>query len=547
MKWIVSGCSLVVILGTATAQGTDVSEQYLMSHVRFLASGLLEGRGTGQTGDLVAEAYIQAIFEQAGLEPLPALNDFGQDFFVLESELDREKTTLGVVGGGKMDYFHVDREVFLLLRGHSDRTIEAPVVFAGFGITAPEYDYDDYAGIDVKGKVVLVLNNEPGGQSNGDRFRGRAPTRYSFPKAKEEIARRNGAVGIIIVSDAAYGGPDIDVTMVKRYSRDLELPHIGLEDEQEQIPLFFAAKPVAGAIVEGTDIDLVERQERIDGKMKPASADIPGKQVSMNIRLSSVVEKRVRNVIGYLEGGDPSLKHEFVLVSAHHDHLGMDKDGTIYYGADDNASGVAGLLETARILADGIDRLGRSLLFVSFCGEERGLLGSKYLIHHLPIPFENLRVMVNLDMIGRNNMDKAENDNMFIVFTSAQTPSLERTVRSEAKMLDLDVRVAPYVRFRGASDHTVFHDRGIPVVFYFTGFHSDYDRPTDTADKIISSKLVKVVSHLSRLVVALSTDSNINLEFDRAITVEPKKDFFENPYTARAGHKKETRSQTGGD
>ncbi|NIM20228.1 MAG: M20/M25/M40 family metallo-hydrolase [Candidatus Latescibacteria bacterium] len=523
--------------------GVDVSEQALMAHVHFLTSDHLEGRRAARAGDLVTEEYVRSIFVQAGLKPLPGLGDYRQEIVAIEATMDRQGTSLGVVRDEEVPYFRVDREVFCLLNGRSDLNIRAPLVFAGFGITAPEYEYDDYAGIDVEGKVVLVLNNEPGDTSDGDKFRGRAPTRYSFPKMKEEIARRHGAVGMIIVNNAASGHPDLDVSVPKRYGRELREPYFGLEVDEERIPIFFATKPVVDAMLGGTNVDIIERQERIDKRMKPVSASVQGREVILNVQIASVERKEIANIIGYLEGGDAALKHEFIVIGAHHDHLGVGEDGAIFYGADDNASGTAGLLESARILAGEAGRLKRSILFVSFCAEERGLLGSKYFIMQPPISEESLCVMINMDMIGRNNMDKTENENMFIVFTSAQTPALERAVRSEAKALDLDVRVAPYVRFRGASDHSLFHNRGIPVVFYFSGFHKDYNRSTDTIDKIVPNKIVKVVSHLCRFAEALSEDRGIDLKFDRAITVEPEKDPFENPYSVRASRQEEDRSQ----
>jgi hypothetical protein len=520
--------------GFSPVRAAEVSEAALMSHVRFIASELFEGRLAGQNGDVLAERYIQALYEQTGLQPLPALDDFRQGFTINETSLDRDKTYLGLKAKGKTTFFKLDREVFYLVQRTSDITISAPVVFAGFGITAPEYDYDDYAGIDVEGKIVLILSGEPGGPDRSDKFRGRAPTRHSFARAKEAAARSHGAAGVVLVT--AGEGPDYDQSLPRRYAREMAQPYFSLEGEEAKIPVFYATRPVARAILEGSGIDPNQRRDNINQQIKPASSAVTGKEVVLNVRLASVTGKSVANVIGYLEGSDPALKEEFIVVAAHHDHLGRGAGGEVYYGADDNASGVAGLLEIARIFGTGGDRLSRSLLFVSFCAEEQGLLGDKYFADHLPIPREAVRVLINLDMIGRNNMDKAENGNMFIVFTSAQTPALEKIVRSEAKALDQDVRVAPYVRFHGNSDHIVFHDQRVPVIYYFSGFHSDYSRPTDTTDRIIPSKIVKVVEHLYRLVTVLAADGEIDLDFDNTITVEPEKDEFENPYARpRAG------------
>ena len=528
------GLSLVLLVywgaaaGFTAVRAGEVSEAALMSHVRFLAGDLFEGRLAGAAGDLLAERYIEALYEQTGLKPLPALDGFRQVFIINESSLDPENTYLGLKAGGLTTLFKLGREVFYLVERTADITLSAPVVFAGFGISAPEYSYDDYAGLEVEGKIVLVLDGEPGGPERSDIFRGGAPTRHAFARAKEAAARGRGAVGLVLVR--AGDEPDYDETLPRMYAREMAQPYFSLPGEPEKIPVFYATRPVGRAILEGSGIDIDRRLAQINQQLSPASSPVDGREVVLGVRLASVTAQEVANVAGYLEGADPFLKNEFIVVAAHHDHLGRGVGGEIYHGADDNASGVAGLLETARIFGAGSDPPGRSLLFVSFCAEEQGLLGARYFADHLPVPRAAVRTLINLDMIGRNNMDKPENENMFIVYTSAQTPVLEKLVRSKAEALDLDVRVAPYLRFHGSSDHVVFHDQGVPVVFYFSGFHSDYSRPTDTADRILPSKIARVVEHLHRLVAVLGRDGGIDLSFDDTITVEPKKDEYENPF-----------------
>lgn len=522
---------LCLVLPFSSGSAGEVSEGNLMSHVRFLASEGLQGRRAGELGDKVAESYVQAVFEQLNLEPIPALGDYRQQLIALESTLDRDNTLLVITDETQSHYFPIDQDIFYILNRHSDLDIEAPLVFAGFGITAPEYGYDDYSGLDVEGKIALVLDNEPGDNSGGDAFRGRAPTRHSFAATKERVARKNGAVGVIVVNNAASGHPDLDVTLPRRYRREMEQPFFGVEQQDDRIPVFHATQALVGKIMDLTAVDLIEVQKRIDKNMKPASRSLPGVRARMSVRLARVEEKKTANIIAYLEGGDEALREEFIVIGAHHDHLGSLADGTIYFGADDNASGTAGLLESARLLALQTGELGRSVLFVSFCAEELGLVGSKYFIEHLPVPREKIRLLINMDMIGRNNMDKVENSKMFIAFPSAQTPALAEILRTEAKELDIDVRVAPYVRFHGASDHVVFHDQGIPVIHYFGGFHSDYSSTEDTVYRINSGKMALVVEHLCRVAAAVCNDAAVNLEFDGSITEEPAKDSFENPYS----------------
>ncbi|MBI4720372.1 MAG: M28 family peptidase [Chitinivibrionia bacterium] len=516
---------LLIAIGVSRADTGAVSESRLISHVRFLASGEMEGRELCERGDALAERYVQSQFERAGLKPPPGLADYRQPFTVLRSELDRENTCVVVENGAERHTFRVDREVLYSHTGFSDLAVRAEVVFAGFGITAPEYGYDDYAGMDVRGSIVLVFNHEPGETGSGEFFKGRAPTRYSNPQVKAEIARDRGAVGMIIVSDAANHAEDIDELIRRRRGSSIEKPYYGLAEHGEELPIFYATRPVSEALLEGTSIDLLNIQKGIDAGMKPASKRIPGRHVELNVRLKSVERRTAANIVGMIEGADPGLTGEFIVVAAHHDHEGVGEGGSVYCGADDNASGTAGLLETM----EAVERaaLGRSILFVSLCGEEKGMLGAAYFVKHPPVA--HIRAAVNLDMIGRNNMNKDENKNMFMVFTSAQTPVLEKLVRA-GRAGEMDVRVAPYLRFTGASDHMVFHQEGIPVVFYFSGFHDDYHTVKDTADKILPGKMAMIVRHLCGLLPALSTVDGAELLFDRSITAEPPKDEFERPY-----------------
>lgn len=501
-----------------------------MSHVRFLASDLLEGREAGGRGDALAEGYVASVFTQVGLSPVEGLSDYRQTFTVLRCELDREGTFLALEQKGRTRIFRLGREVFCSLNNHGDVRVEAPVVFVGYGITAPEYGYDDYAGVDVRGKVVLVLNHEPAEKGEGKKFKGRAPTRYMNPRTKVKIAREHGALAVVVVNDKLNGHPDLDVTLPQRYGEMLARPYLCLLGQQPELPLFYATEEVAEIITEDTGVDVWQRQARIDRRLKPASSILPGKKVVLEVKLAKVERKQIANVIGVVKGRDERLAHEFIVVGAHHDHLGFDSQGRVYTGADDNASGTAGLLEAARLLNNGGKRPARSVLFVSFCGEEKGLLGSSYFISHPPVPLRSIRAMIDLDMIGRNNMDKDENARMFIVFTSAQTPYLGKVARSVASAQSVDLRLAPHLSFRGASDHANFHRTGIPVMFYFSGYHGDYHEVTDRVDKIAPAKMEEVVRHLAEVVRKLAEAPEEKLSFDRSITEEPEKDRFERPY-----------------
>ncbi|MFH1755157.1 MAG: PA domain-containing protein, partial [Candidatus Latescibacterota bacterium] len=321
---------LLLTVPFSNAMAADVSERYLMSHVRFLTCEALQGRRAAGAGDRITEAYIRAEYERSGILPLPSLGDYRQEFTALETTLDKDSTHLLITHGEQSSRYQIGRDVFYLVNRHSEVSVDAPLVFAGFGITAPEYDYDDYGGIDVEGKIVLVLNNEPGSQTDNDKFRGRAPTRHSFAASKERTAREHGAVGVIIVTDAAAGQPDIDVTMPRRYRRELEQPFFGVRQQAEEIPVLYATRRLVADLLDITHIDLIDMQKRIDASMTPASTAFAAVRAAIHIRLAKVEEKTAANIVGYLEGSDEALREEFIVISAHHDHLGALADGTVF-------------------------------------------------------------------------------------------------------------------------------------------------------------------------------------------------------------------------
>jgi len=347
---------------------------------------------------------------------------------------------------------------------------------------------------------------------------------------KAAIAKERGALAMIIVNDKLNGHPDLDVTIPQRYGEAMARPYLCLPQGESEIPVIYATEQVALSLTERTGVDVWERQARIDRSLEPASAELKGKRVIIEVRLAEVERREVANVMGVIPGTDQRRTGEYILVGAHHDHLGSDSKGRFYPGADDNASGTAGMLETARLLVEREGGLPRSVLFVSFCGEEKGLLGSNYFLAEPPVELSNVKAMIDLDMIGRNNMDKEENEGMFIVFTSAQTPYLGEVVRSIAGEQGIDVRLAPYLSFRGASDHANFHRAGIPVMFYFSGYHRDYHQVTDRVEKIVPGKMEMVVRHLVAVLEELARAPADKFSFDRTIRKAPARDEFERPY-----------------
>jgi hypothetical protein len=361
-------------------------------------------------------------------------------------------------------------------------TAGAEIVFAGYGMAASDLGYDDYEGLDVKGKVVLVLRYGPEGDAPQSRWAPFMALRY-----KAQTARDKGAMALLVVTGP--GTRDVQDELVPLRA-DASLADAGL-------PAFSVRRAVAEAAFAAGE-SLVAIQKRIDDAKKPASRPLLGAKALL---VADVAPKRAstRNVVGILPGkGD-----EAVVVGAHYDHLGLGPfgsldpapDGKIHHGADDNASGVAGLLELARRLA-AAGPLPRSVVFIAFGAEELGTLGSSYFVKNPTVVLGNITAMVNLDMIGRLREDALD------VHGMGSSPAWPGVVDEANRAPGLKLK--PHEGGYGPSDHSPFYAAGLPVFFVFTGAHEDYHRPSDTADKVNASGLVKVIDLVEGVVAALA-------------------------------------------
>jgi Peptidase family M28/PDZ domain/PA domain len=441
----------------------------LRDHVRYLASEELTGRGVETPGIKLARDYIAREFAQYGLRPggdnggylqgldvatgvtvkQPALMAFGKQPAL---RLNEEWVPLGLSGSGK---------------------VESDLIFAGYGITAKDYGYDDYAGIDAKGKVVLVLRYEPPPKDDKSPFQ-KAPrySNHATLRAKANNARDHGAVGIILV-DLNHSG-DEQKELISTLS---SLWRGGNSLIAAQVKRGVVEKSLAAQ-----GISLKALKEKIDREGKPASRALPAVQVALQVSLEEV-RQRAENVIGVLPGSDPTLKDENIVIGAHYDHVGFGHYGTrdshtsgqIHYGADDNASGTAVLLQLAERLSLAQLKPARTVIFVAFSGEELGLHGSRQYVNFPTAPLSSTKAMVNLDMVGRLR------DNRLTVFGTRSAKDLSGIVMEEAQKLGLQVTESEGI---GNSDHMSFYNKKIPALHFFTGLHADYHRPGDTWEKL---------------------------------------------------------------
>ncbi|MCS7223102.1 MAG: M20/M25/M40 family metallo-hydrolase [Armatimonadetes bacterium] len=470
VTWAVGALDLASYRAVSTAA---ITESELREHVDYLASDRLEGRGPGTEGSLATRQYIASLFRDFGLRPLGDGGTFVQEFSFLGRVRLGSKNTLKVTRSDGSSCVLETGSDFLPLALSSTGSVSGPIVFVGYGISAPESNYDDYRGINVKGKVVLALRGTPAEDPSLN-------PAASFPN-KIRAARDKGAVALILVS-----GP------LSRW-------------EDKPAPLWAEPMMAESGLVAVTArrkvaeflLNIRDAQERIDQTRRPFSFPLEGATAHIEVDL---VREMITdgNVIGYIEGSDPLLKKEFVVIGAHFDHLGArtNEEGQleIYNGADDNASGTSGLLELAQYFAAQPVKPKRSLIFAAFGAEERGLVGSLHFVRNPPIPLSQIVAMVNLDMIGRLRENR-----LFVlgVNSSPDWPALVKETLSS-----FDVQDSPGVF--GASDHFAFFMQKIPVLFFFTGMHENYHRPSDDPETLNYGGMEKIIRAAARLVTTIA-------------------------------------------
>ncbi|MGD1070688.1 MAG: M28 family peptidase [Bryobacteraceae bacterium] len=500
----------VASLVWGAASGAFDAGRYL-DHIRFLASPEMKGRATGSPELEKAAQYIVGQFRADGLEAPPGASGYLQPFQVTTSARLGRSNRFDFSSGGDQQSLEVNKE-FVPFNFSASGKASGGVVFVGYGITAPEYNYDDYAGLDVHGKLVVVLAHEPQEYDEKSVFEGKVYTDHAQYYSKASNAKAHGARGVILVADRVNHPKDPEV--LERFGRtdgpaDAGILFVQVKEEVVK-PWFQAA---------GKDIEALETA--IDGDLKPRSFVLPKVQVRETVDVERAV-KTVNNVIAWL----PGQTDEYLIIGAHYDHLGLGEQysmapslaGTVHPGADDNASGTAGVLELARYFASQ-PKPKRGILFMTFAGEELGLLGSGYYANHPELPLAKAVTMINMDMIGRVRDSK-----LYIGGVATGT-----TLRADLDQitpqyqLKIDYSESGY----GSSDHTSFTAKQVPVLFFFSGLHSDYHKPSDTWDKIDAPAAVQVLE----LVADVATRIDADAERPQFVRVVEKND----PHSGVAG------------
>ncbi len=498
----------------------SLQAQKIRSILEFLASAHFKGRATGTQESQLTTNYIAGIFQQDGLVPLARQGSSFIQEFELTQALTADESLLRVEPAGSVESLPKLRDDYVPAPWGRDSEIsDRQLAFVGYGVRAPELHYDDYAGIDVQGRVVIVLSKMPPSGKNGfSNHITRAD--YEDPLEKTRLAQSLGAAGLIFILQSADELPSFRVTDVSKapmyLSQDVRSVSIPC-----MVGTFRTGELLLGGDAVSPGDDLNEIKKRIDEQQSPASF-LLHKKAALQTRYKRK-DFLGYNVIALVPGSNPTLKDQVVVVSAHHDHLGAGENQEVFFGADDDASGTTGVLELAEAFQKNPAKPARSVLFAAWGAEEVGLLGSKYYISHPLLPLNQTIAQIQLDMIGRDedrkgNPDKGipeekpeANLNSVSVNGAPFSHDLRRDLEASNRAVGLELKFrydSGEENLIKRSDHWPFLKAGIPSLLLFTGFHPDYHKASDTADKIDYPKLEKILKLVYRTVWELAGQAN---------------------------------------
>ena len=536
--------------GLAAAEESSAVESRLADAVKYLSSDELEGRGVGLPGLDKAAEYIAGEFRKLGLKTELYDGEPYQKFSMSVGSKRGEKNTLAFTGSdGKKIELKVDEGFTPLALGSAGK-FDLPLVFVGYGITAKDEGYDDYAGVDVKGKAVIILRREPQQGNPHSKLNGDDRSVHALFSRKVSNAYEHGAAAVLFVTDeydikknvsryekrwkaavdeiveaqakfkqidkpteeetAKYkqtiGQLSADIQKWQEESAEARDPLLGFRGagdttERRDMPVLYCRRSVIEDIVRtGLGKDLVTIEQEIDKDFTPQSKALAGWQVQGEADIQ-FTQTEVKNVVAVLEGEGPYAE-ETIVIGAHYDHWGRVGNGSadpgsteIHNGADDNASGTAALIEVAReLVAHG--KLPRRVVFIAFTGEELGLIGSARYVRDPLFPLDKTVAMLNMDMVGRLK------DNKLIVYGTGTATQFDPLAERLAKQFDFEITKKP--EGFGPSDHSSFYAKQIPVLHYFTGTHSDYHRPSDDFDKLDIAGIRRITQMMAATAIAIA-------------------------------------------
>lgn len=477
----------ILIINSSCHSQSDpaITPEELKAHLEILAGDELKGRYPGTPEDSLLVSYIARDFKSQGLR---FFNEGGIQSFDFISGI-KSGTNNEII---LLPSYKADPEAFMPFSFSSSGSSEGQVVFAGYGFEFKNdtLDRNDYKGIDVRGKWVLLLRGNPISQDMPNAY-----SQYEKDRDKAMLAKDKGAAGVLLVSGEKFDSGD-DLNAMSQKASDTG------------IPCFQIKRSLADTILGSSGKKIADLEAKL-----AKNPSLPSFETRAIIRAVSDIAREktlTANAIAYLEGSDPQLKDQYIVIGAHHDHLGMGGMGSssrmpdttaIHYGADDNASGVASLLEISERLK--VEKPSRSIIFATFGAEEKGLLGSAHFVENCPVPLEKVILMINLDMVGRLH------DSILQVGGAGTAAGLKTVLENSKKdtYFNLSISEAGY----GPSDHASFYSKDKPVLFFTTGAHSEYHTPLDRIELINLEGLRDISDYVADLSLSFANmDSTLS-------------------------------------
>lgn len=488
---------------TSAVDPASDAPEHLKANLTFLASDLMQGRETATYGEQLAAGFISSRLKLYGLHP------YGEEGYLSKVPFVKTGTdsssSFQLTSRGHPVTYRVNKDFWVYSTGDSTGPLSHPLVFVRYGITDSSYQYDDYAGLDVKGKTVVMVLGEPHRANDTTFFKGDKPTRWSFSsRFRRQLAREKGAAGIIVLLSPA------GLKQINMFKAFFTRERIALASDarpKSNIPQVLMDTTAAKRLMGMPDFNYTEMYEKLTASdFHTPRALAPSIQWHLKTYTRHATG---HNIVALLPGTDPSVSDQYVMVSAHYDHLGT-RNGTVYNGADDNGSGSVTILETARQLAL-LKQNRRPVLFVWFTGEEKGLLGSSYLTDHAPF-IDSVMVDINMDMVGGG-----ATDSIYVLGSGRINKRfydlVEQANRQGPRLIfnySLDDENDPQ-RIYYRSDHWNFAKKGIPIVFFFDAYMAHYHDPSDDVQTINFDKLENAV-RLTREVALKSANVDEKIE-----------------------------------
>ncbi len=548
-----------------------ITAQDTLAMLSYVASDLLEGRETATRGYALAAEYAASLFKMWGLKPAgdmpmmqmsfrmggggrqapqaPRERTYFQEFALRETTDSQTDITLETNRAGlvKTRTFHGGLDFgggFRGMGGGADGTVTAPVVFVGYGLSEPSIGFDELKGLNLKGKIVLLLSDAPGRDNPLSPLQAKKELKDKYfpaaPQGDMAMMMRGGPqrfnklveinkLGPAAIIQVANTGKDSDIfnslsfvrkpsderAIINKPRRSLALAGVGGGDMgMRGVAATTITREMANFLLEGTGQTIDDLKKKIESTMKPASMDIPGAKLTIaTTSKSSLV--RGTNVVAYIEGSDPKLKDEYFVVGAHYDHNGA-WDGYVWNGADDNGSGSVGVLNIAKAMAASPVKPKRSVVFALWTGEEEGLLGSRYYVNNPEFPIEKTVGYLNYDMISRPydaemlartmrayNVPGAEDivkkvrAPWFVSVNLTEGTPFADIAREMNQYigLDLALRPNPLGVGSGGSDHASFASVKLPFIYYMAAMTADYHQPSDSVEKVSGELIAKISQH----------------------------------------------------